>query len=162
MVFEINSSCAEVQMRDESSPFERPTAIESLFGKALVALLRLGVGPSHMRVLEVRGRKSRATYMLPVDPLEHDGKLYLVAPRGRTQWARNVEAAGEIVLRRGRSAGTYRVRALSDGEKPAVLKAYLDSFRSEVQRFFPLAAGSPVGGFVQISSRYPVFELARR
>ncbi len=87
--------------RTASSPFETPTAIEKLFGRALGALLRLGVGPAHMRVLEVRGRKSGALYSMPVDPLELGGKLYLVAPRGRTQWVRNVEVSKEITLRRG-------------------------------------------------------------
>ena len=146
----------------ESPAFAKPTLIENLFGRALGALLRLGVGPAHMRVLEVRGRKSGAVYTLPVDPLQYDGKLFLVAPRGRTQWVRNVEASGAITLRRGNTVEGYAARALADAEKPPILKAYLDSFRREVQRFFPVAAGSPLAAFVPLAPRYPAFELLRQ
>ena len=146
----------------ESPTFMKPTRIENLFGRALGALLRLGVGPVHMRLLEVRGRKSGTVHALPVDLLRHDGTLYLVAPRGRTQWVRNVEASGEITLRRGGTVERFGVRALAAAEKPAVLKAYLDGFRREVQRFFPVAAGSPLDAFAPLSSRYPAFELLPR
>jgi deazaflavin-dependent oxidoreductase (nitroreductase family) len=147
---------------EPSGPFEKPSALERGFGSALGWLLKLGVGPSHMRLLEVRGRKSGKLFSLPVDLLAKDGKLYLVAPRGRTQWARNAESAGTVVLRRGSQAQEYGLRALTDSEKPPILKAYLDAFKSEVQRFFPVPAGSPVEQFVSLASRYPAFELTLR
>lgn len=53
-------------------------------------------------------------------------------------------------------------RGLAEAEKPSILKAYLDGFRREVQRFFPVAAGAPVDAFAAIASRYPAFELVRR
>ncbi len=148
-------------MSERSEPYQRPTAVERVFNSTIGALVRLGIGLPNMRVLEVRGRKSGKQYTLPVDLLLHDGKLYLVAPRGRAEWVRNAEASGSVVLRRGRRAEQYRLRALSDAEKPPILKAYLDRFRREVQRFFPLPAGSPVGGFAPLVSRYPAFELTR-
>jgi deazaflavin-dependent oxidoreductase (nitroreductase family) len=110
-------------------------------------------------VLEVRGRKSGRTYALPVDLLERDGSLFLVAPRGRAQWVRNAEVQGEVTLRRGARACVYRLRPLSDAEKPPILAAYLDRFRREVQRFFPVRAGSPVEELVPIAGGYPAFEL---
>ena len=123
------------------------------------ALVRRGLGPAHMRVLEVRGRRSGRLYALPVDLLEQQGRLYLVAPRGNTEWVRNAAAAGEVTLRRGRSAAAYRVRGLSDAEKPAILAAYLLRFRREVQRYFPVPAGSPPAMFGPLLGRYPAFEL---
>ncbi|MFI5309542.1 MAG: nitroreductase/quinone reductase family protein [Polyangiales bacterium] len=146
-------------MAEPSGSFEKPSAIERGFGAALGWLLKRGIGPSHMRLLEVRGRKSGKLFSLPVDLLVKDGKLYLVGPRGRTQWARNAESAGAVVLRRGHQALEYRVRALTDSEKPPILKGYLDSFKSEVQRFFPVPAGSPVEQFAPLVARYPAFEL---
>jgi deazaflavin-dependent oxidoreductase (nitroreductase family) len=140
-------------------PFEAPTAIERLFNAVVARLVRLGIGLPNMRVLEVRGRKSGTLYALPVDLLAHDGRQYLVAPRGRAAWVRNAEAAGSVTLRRGRNARRYRLRALSDAEKPAVLKAYLDGFHREVQRFFPVPAGAPVDAFAGLAARYPAFEL---
>ena len=110
-------------------------------------------------VLEVRGRTSGTLYSTPVDLLEVDSKKFLVAPRGRTQWVRNAEAAGEVALKKGSWRRTYRVQLVSDQQKPALLKAYLDSFKAEVQRYFPVAAGSDTQAFVGIADNYPVFEL---
>jgi hypothetical protein len=91
--------------------------------------------------------------------LEYKGKRYLVAPRGRTQWVRNAEAAGEVTLKKGSSRSTFRLRPLPDAGKPEILKAYLDSFKREVQRYFPVAAGSPVEAFVELTANYPVFAI---
>jgi deazaflavin-dependent oxidoreductase (nitroreductase family) len=144
---------------DTPQAFEQPSPIERLFNRAIGALVRLGIGLPNMRVLEVRGRRSGRLFSLPVDLLAEGGRLYLVAPRGRAQWVRNAEAAGSVTLRRGGRADRYRLRALADTEKPPVLKAYLDRFHREVQRFFPLPAGSPVDAFVPLAPRYPAFEL---
>lgn len=81
---------------------------------------------------------------------------------GRTQWVRNAEAAGEVTLKKGRSRRIYRLRPIADTEKPALLKAYLDSFKTTVQRYFPVPAGSAVERFAAIASNYPVFELAQQ
>ena len=148
-------------MDDRNAPFKKPTAVEAIFNAAVGGLVKLGIGLPDMRVLEVRGRKTGKVYSLPVDLLPLDGKLYLVAPRGRAAWVRNAEASGCVVLRRGRSNESYALRALSDAEKPPVVKAYLDRFRREVQQFFPVPAGSPVDAFVPLAPRYPAFELTR-
>ena len=44
-------------------------------------------------------------------------------------------------------------------QKPPILKAYLDRFRREVQRYFPVMAGSPPDAFAPHAARYPAFEL---
>jgi deazaflavin-dependent oxidoreductase (nitroreductase family) len=119
----------------------------------------LGIGFPYNYLLQVRGRKSGKIYSTPVDLLELHGKKFLVAPRGRTQWVRNAEAAGEVTLKRGRRVLRFRLRALAEGEKPPVLKAYLDNFRREVQGYFPLPAGSPPEAFEKIVDDYPAFEL---
>ena len=144
------------------STFREPTAIETFFNRSLGYLVGLGLGPAHIHLLEVRGRKSGRIYRTPVDLLEFQGKRYLVAPRGRTQWVRNAEVAGEVLLRRGRQGQKFGLRALDESEKLPVLKAYLDSFRSEVQRYFPISAGSPPEAFAEIGSSYPAFELSPR
>ena len=139
--------------------FREPTPIEKFFNRVMGSLVSIGLAPSHMRLLQVRGRKSGRLYSTPVDLLEIAGKLYLVAPRGRTQWVRNAEAAGEVVLKRGSDQRKFRLRPLSAEEKPPILKAYLDRFKTEVQRYFPIAAGSTPDKFVPITSNYPAFEL---
>lgn len=146
-------------MNPSVAHFDEPSAVDRIFNAAVGALVRAGIGPSHMRVLEVRGRKTGKVRSLPVDLLDRDGKLFLVAPRGRAQWVRNVEAQGEVTLRRGARRARYRTRPLAVSEKPPILKAYLDRFHREVQRFFPVRAGSPAEEFVALTERYPAFEL---
>lgn len=142
--------------------FREPTAMEKFFNRVIGFLVRLGLGPSHIYLLEVRGRKTGKLYVTPVDMLPLNGKKFLVAPRGRTQWVRNAEAAGEIILKRGGRRERFALRSLQGGEKPEVLNAYLDSYKSEVQRFFPIVAGSPVTAFAEIAESYPAFELLAR
>jgi deazaflavin-dependent oxidoreductase (nitroreductase family) len=145
-----------------SSPvpeFRAPSATERLFNRIFGRLVGLGLGFRYNYLLQARGRKSGKLYSTPIDLLEVEGKRYLVAPRGQTQWVRNAEAAGEITLKRGSYQQRFRLRALSDNEKPAILKGYLDSFRREVQRYFPLPADSPVESFAPLVDKYPAFEL---
>lgn len=79
-------------------------------------MIGLGIGPAHIHLLAVRGRKSGKLYKTPVSLLEFNGKRYLVAPRGRTQWVRNAEAAGEIVLKRGNIREKFRLHPLPDAD----------------------------------------------
>jgi deazaflavin-dependent oxidoreductase (nitroreductase family) len=146
----------------EPRPFRRPNALERTLNRAIGVLAGLGLGPAHIWVLEVRGRRTGRIRATPVDLLSDRGRLSLVAPRGYTEWVRNAEASGEITLRRGRRRAAYRLRALPAAEKPAVLKAYLDRFHREVQRYFAVAAGSPPDAFAPLASHYPAFELIPR
>ena len=146
-------------MAGDAGSYLRPGGVERLFGRALAALVRLGLVRGHFYVLEVRGRRSGRTISLPVDPIDVDGRRYLVCARGQSQWVRNARAAGEIVLARAGRRRRHAVRELPPDLRPPVLKAYLDRYAREVQRFFPVAKGSPVEAFRGLAPRYPVFEL---
>ncbi len=148
-------------MSRQTTPFQKPNLLDRLFNRAFGVLVRLGLGFAHTYLLEVRGRKSGKLYAMPVDLLTHGGRQYLVAPRGDTQWVRNAEVAGGVWLRKGRQVQEFQLRALSATERPPILHAYLAQCRREVQRFFPIPAGSPVEAFVPLASRYPAFELLR-
>ncbi len=139
--------------------FREPTSVEKAFNRAMGFLVGIGLAPSYMWILEVRGRKSGKLFSTPVNLLELNGKQYLVAPRGRTQWVRNAEAAGEVTLKRGSTRQVFRLRELSDAEKLPVLKTYLDRYKKAVQQFFPVPAGSPPEAFIEVAPSYPAFEL---
>lgn len=139
--------------------FEAPSAGERIFNRAFGLLVGLGLGLRHNYLLQVRGRTTGRIFSTPVNVLELNGKRWLVAPRGRTQWVRNAEVAGEVILRKGWRRQRVRVRPVPDSEKPEILSAYLDRFKLTVQRYFPLRAGSPPAEFAPIADRYPVFEL---
>ncbi len=146
-------------MSKERGAFLKPTPVEQAFNRLLGFLAGLGLGPSYSYVLEVVGRKSGRVYSTPVNLLEYEGKPYLVAPRGETQWVRNARAAGVVVLKRGRSRRQFRIRPIEDSSKAVLLKEYLERYKAAVQRYFPLRAGSPLEAFSAIVHSYPAFEL---
>jgi hypothetical protein len=137
----------------------KPGAVERIFGRLLTFFVRIGLIRGHFYVLEVRGRRSGRTISLPVDPIEFEGRRYLVCARGNSNWVRNARIAGEVVLVRAMRRRRYAVRELPPGKRSQILKAYLDRFAGEVQRFFPVPKGSPVEAFKDLAPRYPVFEL---
>jgi deazaflavin-dependent oxidoreductase (nitroreductase family) len=143
----------------KTAEFRAPSATEALFNRAFGFLVGLGIGPKFIYLMQVRGRKTGKIYSAPVNMMELGGKLYLVAPRGRANWVRNAEAAGEVTLKRGSSRKRFALRAIPDEAKPAILKEYLDRYQSAVKKFFPVAPGSPVEAFRDVASGYPVFEL---
>jgi deazaflavin-dependent oxidoreductase (nitroreductase family) len=144
------------------SEFRAPSAVEALFNRTFGFLVGLGIGPKFIYLLQVRGRKSGRIYSSPVNVMEIGGKQILVAPRGRAQWVRNAEAAGEITLKRGSYRRQFGLRPIADAGKAEILKEYLDRYASAVRKFFPVPPGSPVESFRDIAGHYPVFELVQR
>jgi deazaflavin-dependent oxidoreductase (nitroreductase family) len=123
---------------------------------------RLGLSVWGSRVLQVRGRTSGELREVPVNLLTFDGADYLVAPRGVTQWVRNLRAAGEGRLRLGRRVEPFTSVELGDDEKEAVLRAYLKRWKAEVGVFFDgVDADSPAEELARIAPRHPVFRITR-
>jgi deazaflavin-dependent oxidoreductase (nitroreductase family) len=146
-------------MNEVRASFKEPNGVERVINNLFGMLVGLGLGLSHNYVLEVQGRKSSRIYSTPVNLLMVNGRRYLVAPRGETQWVRNARSTGEIWLKKGRRRHHFRLRTIPDEEKPQLLKSYLDRFRTTVQRYFPIPAGSAPEAFSGIVAQYPVFEL---
>jgi len=146
-------------MPEDARSSLRPSAVEHVFGRILTSLVWIGLIRGHFYVLEVRGRKSGKTISLPVDLLDLGGHRYLVCARGNSNWVRNARAAGQVVLARAMRRQRYAVHELPPAMRPPILKAYLDRFANEVQRFFPIPKGSAVESFNDLAMRYPVFEL---
>jgi hypothetical protein len=138
--------------------YEEPSSLEKTFNRFFGFFAGVGLSPSYIHLLQVRGRKSGKLYSTAVNLVHLNAKEYLVAPRGRTQWVRNAEAVGEITLKRG-TARKLHLRPLADSEKPPVLKLYLTDYKSAVGRFFPIPPDAALESFVEIAHGYPVFEL---
>lgn len=149
-------------METPSLQFNKPSAIDRFINRAFGFLVRIGLGLGHNYLLEVRGRKSGRTYSTPVNLLERGGKQYLVAPRGYTQWVRNVAANSEASLIRGLKRREVSLKPIDDDAKADILKEYLDRYKTTVQRYFPIEAGSPAEAFQPLAARYPVFEVITR
>jgi deazaflavin-dependent oxidoreductase (nitroreductase family) len=144
------------------SEFQTPSAVEAFFNRAMGLLAALGMGPGFIYLLQVRGRKSGKIFSTPVNLMEFAGQQILVAPRGRTQWVRNAEAAGEITLKRGSRRLRYGLREIGDEGKPEILREYLRRYVRAVGKFFPVRADAPLETFRGIAGNYPVFELEPR
>jgi hypothetical protein len=93
----------------------KPGAVDRIFGRLLTFFVRIGLIRGHFYVLEVRGRRSGRTVSLPVDPIEFEGRRYLVCARGNSNWVRNARIAGEVVLVRAMRRRRYAVRELAPG-----------------------------------------------
>jgi deazaflavin-dependent oxidoreductase (nitroreductase family) len=114
-------------------------------------------------VLEVKGRKTGEPRHTPVNLLTLDGTRYLVAPRGHTQWVRNMRAHPEGRLLLGRKAEEFSAAEVLDDEKPAILRAYLKRWKWEVGAFFggvgPDASDDELRG---IAPDHPIFRIEPR
>jgi deazaflavin-dependent oxidoreductase (nitroreductase family) len=133
----------------------------NVFNRAVAALTRAGLSVYGSRVLEVRGRSSGQWRQTPVNLLRFEGADYLVAPRGHTQWVKNLRASQEGRLRVGRRQQDFRATELSDEEKPAVLRAYLKKWKWEVGVFFAgVGPDSPDEDLRRIAADHPVFRLS--
>jgi deazaflavin-dependent oxidoreductase (nitroreductase family) len=114
------------------------------------------------RVLEVQGRKSSEWRQTPVNLLSYDGYDYLVAPRGHTQWVKNLRASGRGRLRVGRRTEPFTATELSDDEKPLLLRVYLKKWKFEVGAFFAgVGPDSSDDELRRIAPDHPVFRLTR-
>jgi deazaflavin-dependent oxidoreductase (nitroreductase family) len=132
------------------------------FNPIVAGLSRLGISLVGSRVLEVRGRKSGEWRRTPVNPLEFGGQQYLVAPRGDTQWVRNLRASGEGRLRKGRRSEQFTATELPDEEKLPILRAYLKKWAWEVGAFFQgVGADAPDEDLRQIAPLHPIFRISR-
>ena len=96
----------------------RPGALDRILGRALVLLVWIGLIRGHFYVLEVRGRKTGRIISLPVDPLDFEGRRYLVCARGNANWVRNARAAGEVALVRAIRRRRYAARELPPSLRP--------------------------------------------
>jgi len=61
----------------------------------------------------VKGGASGQWRTTPVNLLSHDHHRYLVAPRGETQWVRNLRAVGTGELRVGPDSSDEQTRAIA-------------------------------------------------
>ncbi len=117
-------------MAERSRTYLRPSWIISRVVNPL--LMKLGVVPT----LAVRGRRSGQWRTVPVNVLEWHGERYLVAPRGNTEWVRNLRVAGAGQLRYRGRVESFKAIELPDPAKPPIIAAYLARWGYQVKEQF--------------------------
>ena len=146
---------------DNAPRYIEPTSSAKVFNKFVGKVTNLGLSVWGSRVLTVRGRKSGEPRSTPVNLLTVDGERYLVAPRGVSQWVRNLRVAGEGSLRVGKRVEEFIYVELADDEKPTILRAYLKRWKFEVGVFFDgVDAKAPDETLLGIAPGYPIFRIA--
>lgn len=134
---------------------------KNVFNRLVAALTKLGISVAGSRVLEVKGRKSGEWRRTPVNLLTHEGERYLVAPRGHTQWVKNLRVSGTGRLVLGRQTEDFSASEVGEDEKPALLRAYLKKWKWEVGAFFDsVGADSPEEELRRIAPDHPAFRIS--
>jgi deazaflavin-dependent oxidoreductase (nitroreductase family) len=155
-------------MSDATSPtdsgakaFQEPGWFtRNVFNRAIHGLMALGISVQGSRVLEVKGRKSGAWRSTPVNLLEVDGARYLVAPRGNTQWVRNMRVAGGGRLKLGRKSEDFKATEVTGEAAVPLLRAYLKKWKWEVGVFFDgIGTDASDAELLAIVPDHPVFKL---
>jgi len=141
--------------------YQRPDWFtKNVFNRGVALLTRLGISVYGSRILAVQGRRTGEWRSTPVNLLILEGQRYLVAPRGHTQWVRNLRAAGQGRLLVGRRSEQFRAAEISDDARPPILRAYLRKWRFEVGVFFggvgPEATDEELR---RIAPDHPVFRI---
>ncbi|HEX4248383.1 MAG TPA: nitroreductase family deazaflavin-dependent oxidoreductase [Pseudonocardia sp.] len=138
--------------------YVQPSYSTELFNRIVAGLTRRCLSVWGSRVLRVRGRKTGEWRSTPVNLLTHEGQQYLVAPRGHTQWVRNLRAIGTGELAVGRRVQAFRATELADADKAPVLRDYLKRWKFEVGVFFDgVGADASDADLLRIAPGYPVF-----
>ncbi|WP_163896081.1 nitroreductase/quinone reductase family protein [Mycolicibacterium hippocampi] len=131
-----------------------------IFNEAIRHLAELGVSIAGSTALRVRGRSTGRTRGVVVNLLSVDGRQYLVSPRGNTQWARNVRAAGAVEMGPRWRSRRRRAVELTDEVKPELLERYLERWYWQVKGHVGgLTPASTAAERREVAPSIPVFEL---
>jgi deazaflavin-dependent oxidoreductase (nitroreductase family) len=142
--------------------YEQPNQAIRAVNGVIRGLAEVGVSLGGTTALRVRGRKTGKRRAVVVNLLSVDGRVYVVSPRGNTQWARNVRAAGVVELGPRWRTGTVRVAEVGDDAKPRVLKPFLDRWFWQVKGH--VAGLTPQSSDTELRAAaplIPVFEVLR-
>jgi deazaflavin-dependent oxidoreductase (nitroreductase family) len=130
-----------------------------------LTLLRAGfklVGPFiffgnyPMYLLTVRGRKSGQPRTVALAIIERDGKRYVGSVYGIVDWVRNLRAAKEAILTRGRRTETVNVRELPQKEAALVLREDVKG-GNPFARSYGVTADSSLEEFERTVLTHPIF-----
>ncbi|OBI39092.1 hypothetical protein A5709_11705 [Mycobacterium sp. E1386] len=144
-----------------STRYEEPGGAVRAANAVIRWLAEMGVSIAGTHALRVRGRKSGKTRAVVINLLTVDGVHYLVSPRGNTQWARNVRAAGVVETGPRWRRRCARVTEVADAAKPELLRRYLERWYWQVKDY--VAGLTPVSTdeeFRAVAPTIPVFALA--
>ncbi len=140
----------------------RPNRVAAVLNRGWALLASIGLGPSRLVALEVRGRRSGRTISFPLIVADWQGERYFVAMLGeRAAWVANVRAAdGCAVLRRGRREAV-RLEEVAPEARAPVLRRHLQ-VAPAARSFVPVDQRAPLAEFEPVAAQFPVFRIRPR
>ncbi len=141
--------------------YRRPgTVTRRVLNPFVARLTKIGISVAGSRVLRVRGRTSGQWRETPVNLLTHEGEHYLVAPRGLTNWVRNLRTDDQGQLQLGRRTQNFQGTEVTGTDRLVVLRAYLCRWKWEVGAFFGgVGPDSSDTELAAIADSHPVFRV---
>lgn len=140
--------------------YDEPSHVARAGTAVIRWLAELGISIAGTRALRVRGRKTGKQRAVVINLLTVDGVDYVVSPRGNTQWARNVRAAGAVDLGPRWHTECAGVREVPDDAKPELLRRYLDRWYWQVKDYVGgLTPDSGDDELRAVAPSIPVFAL---
>jgi deazaflavin-dependent oxidoreductase (nitroreductase family) len=143
----------------------RIPSIVNFFNPMVRRLLAIGLPMGPNVLMTVRGRKSGQPYSFPVAILETDGRQFLFSPFGEVNWVHNLRAAGEAVIRRGRTSRWVTTVELTPEVAAPLLEAGMNPvlrapiFGSMIAGWYGLDRNSTTEDYLAAARQHPGFEL---
>jgi deazaflavin-dependent oxidoreductase (nitroreductase family) len=138
----------------------RPNRIASVLNRGSALAGVLGIWPSRLVTLEVRGRRTGRRISFPLVIVHEGDERYLVSMLGeRVNWVANVRAAGgRAVLRHGRREAVI-LELVDPIARASILRHYLQ-LAPGARPHIPVDRRASLAEFEQIAARYPVFRVS--
>jgi deazaflavin-dependent oxidoreductase (nitroreductase family) len=142
--------------------YRRPAALTQVMNRMMGWLASLGLTPSHMITLEVKGRRSGQPRSTVVNAVEYEGARYVVSPRGESEWVRNVRAAGGEAIVRHRGRRSVRLEEVPPEQRAPILKKYLSENAMSTKQHFGIDPKAEIAEFAALAERHPVFRVSEQ
>jgi len=139
--------------------YKKPGTVVKIANSILGFFTSRGMGPERIHKIEVRGRKSGQLRTAVISVVEYEGERYLVAPRGNTEWSRNVKAANgdASLLRKDREK--VHLEEVPVDQRPPIIKKYLGENASATKAYFGVDPDAPIEDFERIAPDHPTFKV---
>lgn len=143
--------------------YQKPGAFARAFNSLFTRLFSMGIGSKNNVVVTAKGRKSGQPRSTAVNVVEYEGQRYLVAPRGNTEWTRNVRAdGGKASLKHGKTLEDVTLVELAVAERAPILQKYLRENAMSTKASFGIDPKSDIAEFERIADKHPVFRITPR
>jgi deazaflavin-dependent oxidoreductase (nitroreductase family) len=141
-----------------TTKYEKPSGSVKFMNSIIGFFADKGLTPGRLVTLETKGRKTGNAHVVPVAIVTVDGKEYLVAPRGNTEWVRNVNANGVATIHHGKDR-PVRLEDVPVDQRAPIIQKYIGENASATKKYFGVDPKDPIEDFQRIAPDHPTFSI---